>query len=211
MRQALHDMQFILEHLGVAVAAVTGVLAARGKQVDLFGVLVLALVTALGGGTIRDVALGVRPVFWVSDGSYVLTAVITALATFFLARVRPLPRQILLVADACALAFFTMVGTRKALDFSVAPHIAVAMGVITGVAGGMCRDVLTGEIPLVFRRAIYLYATAAMVGAVVFVGLEKWLPGHPANLPLGAAITLALRLAAMRWKLGLPVYSDAGD
>jgi uncharacterized membrane protein YeiH len=204
-------MQVILQHLGVAVAAITGVLAARGKQVDLFGVLVLALVTALGGGTIRDLTLGVRPVFWVSDGNYVLTALATALATFFLARVCELPRQILLVADACALAFFTMLGTRKALDFSVAPHIAVAMGVITGVAGGMCRDVLTGEIPLVFRREIYLYATAAMLGAVGFVALEYGLPGNPVNLPLGTAITLALRLAAMRWKVGLPIFSHRGE
>src|SRR5476651_2311283 len=136
-------MQPLLEHFGVAVAAITGALAARGKRVDLFGVLVLALVTAFGGGTIRDLVLGDRPIFWVRDGSFVITATAAAFVTFFIARIREIPRNVLLVADACALAFFTMLGAEKALAFNVAPHIAVAMGVITGVAGGMCRDVLT--------------------------------------------------------------------
>src|SRR5688572_9232631 len=130
-------MRYFLEHLGVAVAAITGVLAARGKRVDLFGVLVLALVTAVGGGTIRDLALGIRPVFWVSEPSFIITATATAFATFIVGRQRELRENVLLIADACALAFFTMIGTQKALACSAAPHVAVAMGVITGVAGGM--------------------------------------------------------------------------
>src|SRR5687768_15309050 len=106
-------MQAVLEHFGVGVAAITGVLAARGKRVDLFGVLVLALVTAFGGGTLRDLALGALPVFWVSESSFVITASATALATFFVARVRPLPEKVLLVADACALSFFAIAGAQK--------------------------------------------------------------------------------------------------
>jgi uncharacterized membrane protein YeiH len=201
-------MQAVLEHLGVAVAAITGVLAARGKRVDLFGVLVLALVTAFGGGTLRDLALGVRPVFWVSESSFVITATATAFATFFVARARQLPENVLLVADACALAFFTMVGTQKALTYAAAPHLAVAMGVITGVAGGMIRDVLVGRIPLVFGREIYLYATAALAGAIAFVGLERSFPSAWLNLPAGAALTLALRMAGIRWRLTLPLFDD---
>ena len=81
-------MYNVLEHLGVAVAAITGVLAARGKRVDLFGVVVLAMVTAIGGGTLRDLALGVRPVFWVSDPNFIITSTVTAFVTFFIARVR---------------------------------------------------------------------------------------------------------------------------
>jgi uncharacterized membrane protein YeiH len=201
-------MQSILEHLGVAVAALTGVLAARGKRVDLFGVLVLALVTAFGGGTIRDLALGDRPVFWVRDSSFAITASATALAAFFVARMRQFPQNVLLVADAGALSFFTAIGAEKALAFQAAPHIAVAMGVITGVAGGMCRDVLTGEIPLVFRREIYLYATAAAIGAACFVVLQSFAPNRSANLIAGTVTTLALRLAAIRWRLGLPVFDE---
>ena len=201
-------MQPILEHLGVAVAAMTGVLAARGKRVDLFGVLVLALVTAFGGGTIRDLVLGDHPIFWVRDSSFTITASATALLTFFIARTRELPRNVLLVADACALSFFTILGAEKALSFHVAAHIAVAMGVITGVAGGMCRDVLTGEIPLVFRREIYFYATAAALGAGFFVALQMWHPNRGTNLIIGTLATLTLRLAAIRWRLALPIFEE---
>jgi len=201
-------MYTVLEHLGVAVAAITGVLAARGKRVDLFGVLVLAMVTAIGGGTLRDLALGVRPVFWVSDPSFVITVTGTAFVTFFIGRVRELPGTLLLIADACALSFFTMVGTQKALTYAAAPHIAVTMGVITGVFGGMCRDVLVGRIPMVFGKEIYLYATAALAGAVIFVILEAWFPGAWINLPAGALITLILRLAGIRWRLTLPLFHD---
>jgi uncharacterized membrane protein YeiH len=200
-------MQPLLEHLGVAVAAITGVLAARGKRVDLFGVLVLALVTAFGGGTIRDLTLG-APVFWVRDAGFVITAATTAFVTFFIARIREIPRNVLLVADAFALAFFTMLGAEKALALGVAPHISVAMGVITGVAGGMCRDVLVGEIPLVFRREIHLYATASAIGAGFFVALRHWLPGRTAPLVAGTLVTLALRLAAIRWRLALPEFDE---
>src|SRR5262245_25051848 len=120
-------MQTILEHLGVAVAAITGVLAARGKRVDLFGVLVLAMVTAFGGGTLRDLTLGSVPVFWVKDSSFVLTVAITAVVTFIIARGRHWPGKVLMVADAFALAFFTMLGAQKALAVSPVPYIAVAM------------------------------------------------------------------------------------
>jgi uncharacterized membrane protein YeiH len=199
-------MHQLLEHFGVAVAAITGVLAARGKRVDLFGVLVLAIVTAFGGGTVRDLCLGSTPVFWVKDPSYLLNAAGVGVLAFFVARVRQLPGTVLLVADALALAFFTMVGTQKALAMGTAAPIAVAMGVITGVAGGMIRDVMTGEIPLVFRPQIYLYATAALLGSVVFVLLHQWRPEQQANLLVATSTTLGLRLSAIRWKLTLPEF-----
>jgi uncharacterized membrane protein YeiH len=201
-------MQTVLEHLGVAVAAITGVLAARGKRVDLFGVLVLAIVTAFGGGTIRDLALGVRPVFWVSDSTFIITATAAALVTFVIARAREVGGTVLLVADACALAFFTMVGAKKALTHDASPYIAVTMGVITGVAGGMIRDVLIDRIPLVFGKEIYLYATAALAGAVIFVLLENFFPGAWWNMPIGTIVALVLRLAGIRWKLTLPLFDD---
>jgi uncharacterized membrane protein YeiH len=199
-------MQPLLEHFGVAVGAITGALAARGKRIDLFGVLVLALVAAFGGGTIRDLILGDHPIFWVRDGSFVITAAATAVVTFFIARIRDIPGKVLLIADAFTLAFFTVLGAEKALTFNVAPHIAVAMGVITGVAGGMCRDVLMSEIPLVFRREIHLYATASAIGAGFFVMMLHWLPGRTVALITGTLVTLILRLAGIRWRLGLPEF-----
>jgi uncharacterized membrane protein YeiH len=204
-------MQHLLEHFGVAVAAVTGVLAARGKRVDLFGVIVLAAVTAFGGGTVRDLCLGSLPVFWIQDPRFLLNAVGVAVAAFFIARFHEFPETVLLVADAFALAFFTMVGTKKSLLLGMEPTIAVAMGVTTGVAGGVLRDVLTGEIPLVFRQRIYLYATAALAGSLGFVLLNKWFPEQRTNLLIGTAATLALRLGAIRWKLTLPEFEPVGS
>src|SRR3954447_13040810 len=153
--------QRCLEHFGIAVSAISGVLAARGKRVDLFGVLVLALVTSFGGGTVRDVLVGDLPVVWIREPAFLLNATLVTFVTFFVRRVRELPRSFLLVADAFALALFTIVGTRKGIVMNFAPPVAVLLGVVTGVAGGILRDVLTGEVPLVFRPQIYLYATAA--------------------------------------------------
>jgi uncharacterized membrane protein YeiH len=199
-------VQYYLEHFGVTVAAITGVLAARGKQVDLFGVLVLALVAAFGGGTIRDVLLGNLPVFWTADQTFILNATGTAVVTFYLVRYHELPMSVLMVADAFALALFTMIGTRKGLAFHVAPAIAVIMGVTTGVAGGIMRDMLTGEIPLVFRREIYLYATAAFGGASAFVALNLCSLDPKWNAIISTLVTLSLRLAGIRWRITLPLF-----
>ena len=101
---------------------------------------------------------------------------------------------------------FTIVGVEKSLRYGVANTGAVVLGVVTGVAGGIMRDLLSGEIPLVFRREIHLYATAALCGALVYVSLNAWLPAERTNLFLAATTTLLLRLAGIRWKLGLPVF-----
>lgn len=203
--------QYLLEHFGVAVAAVTGVLAARGKRVDLFGVIVLALVTAFGGGTIRDTILGDFPVFWAKDPRYIYTAGATALGLFFVARRHEIPRNLLQVADAFVLAFFTLVGLVKALNAGFAPAIGVVMGVITGVAGGILRDLLLGELPLVFRREIYLYATAAFGGSLVYVGLVAWNRDSEFDWIAGLLTILALRLAGIRWQISLPVFEVAQE
>ena len=198
-------MRYLFEHLGVAVFAITGVLAATNKRVDLFGVIVLALVTALGGGTLRDLILR-TDAFWISDTSFILTASTTAVLTFVVAKRWEPPASLLLVVDACGLALFTMLGTEKALTFSASNIPAVVLGVITGVAGGMIRDVLTGEVPLVLRAEIYLYATAAFCGAVVFIILMPRSPSRLAAEFVAVAVTLSLRLAAIRWRLRLPEF-----
>jgi uncharacterized membrane protein YeiH len=202
---------YTLEHFGVAVAAVTGVLAARGKRVDLFGVMVLAVVTALGGGTIRDLSLGALPVFWVRDPHYLITALGTAGAVFFVARSHRFPSPVLEVADAFVLSFFTMVGLMRALALGSTPLIGVAMGVVTGVVGGILRDRLLGEMPLVFRPEVYLYATASILGALAYVGvLQAGFPPYQA-LWTGLLITLLLRLAGIRWRISLPVFTPVDD
>jgi uncharacterized membrane protein YeiH len=204
-------MHFALEHCGVAVSATTGVLAARGKQVDLFGVIVLALVTALGGGTIRDLIMAKGPVFWMEDTRYLMNAAFTPLVVFYIVRYHELPTAVLLIADALSLAFFTIIGTQKALNYDLAPGACVMMGVTTGVAGGILRDVLLGQLPLVFRREIYLYATAAFGGAVLFVTLNKAGLEPATNLVFCTVVTLLLRLAGIRWKIALPMFRPKSE
>jgi uncharacterized membrane protein YeiH len=133
---------------------------------------------------------------------------VTALATFVIARFWTLPQRVLLVADAFGLALFTIAGTEKSLLLQSSGVIAIMLGVITGVAGGLLRDVLRREIPLVFQPDIYLYATAAFCGSAALVISQKYFPGSPANRFIAMAIILALRLAAIGWKLRLPVFKS---
>lgn len=195
---------YALDLFGTVVFAVSGALLAGRKQMDLFGVVVLALVTAVGGGTFRDLVLGRVPVFWVGDATYVVLAVGAGITAFIVVRYARYLVSWLAVADAVGLATFTVIGTRVAMDQGAAPVIAVMMGVMTGVVGGMIRDVLAGEIPLVLRREIY--ATASLVGAVVYVLLARSWGHSPTIVGAAALVTLALRLVAMRWHLTLPLF-----
>ena len=194
-----------IEYLACAVCAISGVLAAEGKRIDLFGVIVLALVTAVGGGTIRDVCLDTQ-VFWLKDPGTILSALLAALATFQLVRVTRLPSRALLIADAFGLALFGIVGTEKALLLGANWASAIMLGIVTGVAGGILRDVLRSEIPWVFRAEIHWYATTVFFGALVFVSLHHWLPPAESHRYIGMSVILLLRLAAMRWRLRLPLF-----
>lgn len=198
-------MIYTLDLVGTGVFAVAGSLAAGKKNLDLFGVVVLAMATALGGGTLRDVILGAHPIFWINDPTYVIVVATASVLTFVGARYFPPPVRLLVLADAVGLAVFTIIGAQKALAVGSLPVIAVLMGVMTGVAGGMIRDVLAGEIPLILRREIY--ATASLCGAIVFVAAGVWMPA-PSPVPgiAGVAVALGLRLAAIRWNLSLPVF-----
>lgn len=203
-------MSFWFEHFAVAVCAISGVLAATDRKVDLFGVLVLAIVTAVGGGTIRDLCLGVRPVFWVQDPSHIVTAALTALVTFVVARYWTLPHKALLIADAFGLALFTIVGVEKSLLYQSSGLIAILLGVVTGVAGGMLRDVLRREVPLVFKAEIYFYATAASAGALIYVLLARFAPAFTGGREISMLVILVLRLAAIGRKWQLPEFRVRG-
>lgn len=196
---------YVLEHLAVIFFAATGVWAARGKSVDLFGVIVLGLVTSMGGGTIRDLLLDV-PIFWIADANFLISGITAACLTFFVARHFRIPRRVVLIPDAFGLAFVTMLGTSKTHHLGHAGSVCVVLGVTTGVAGGMLRDVMSGEIPLVFRPHIFLYATAAAIGAVVYLLIDAVWPHRPGCMLIGVGVILVLRLAAIRWQIRLPVF-----
>jgi len=191
------------------VFAASGALLAGRKRLDLFGVVVIGLVTAVGGGTLRDLLLGATQVFWVRNPRYVGVAVAAVVAVLVGARWLGRRRSALLVADACGLALFSVLGAREAIGAGAPPAIAVAMGVMTGVAGGLMRDVLCGEIPLILRREVY--ATAALTAAGVFVGLTALGVGGDAPLWGGILAGLGLRLAAIRWGFSLPIFAVPED
>lgn len=198
-------MIYLLDLFGTVVFAIAGSLAAGKKKMDLFGVLVVAFATALGGGTLRDVILGAYPVFWISNTMYIFAAFCASVLTFGLARVFAGRNKMLQIADAFGLAVFTVIGTQKAAALGASPIICVIMGMTTGVAGGMIRDLLSGEIPLILRAEIY--ATASLCGAAIFIALSYLFPSENINISVSIAVTLTLRLAAIHWRLSLPVFS----
>jgi uncharacterized membrane protein YeiH len=190
--------------LGVAVFAISGALAAGRKSLDLVGVVVTATVTAIGGGTIRDVLLDRHPVFWIADPVHLYVIVIAALATVLYTRRWAPPERSLAVADALGLAMFTIGGVQIAEGAGLGGIVAVIMGTMTGVAGGVIRDVLTTEIPMIMRRG-RIYATASVLGGVLYLLLEPWTP-HAVAALTGMACIAGLRLAAILWNLQIPVF-----
>ncbi|MDN6180938.1 MAG: trimeric intracellular cation channel family protein [Halomonas subglaciescola] len=202
----MSGLVYWLDMAGVIVFALSGVVLACRKRMDPVGMLVLAAVTGIGGGTLRDLVLGVRPVFWVNDPTYLWVIFATvALALTGFHYIHRLSRGFMPVADAFGLAIFTALGTHKALELGYAGSVATLMGMMTGVAGGMIRDVLAQRVPMVLREEIY--ATAAFAGGVVYVLL--YAIGAPLVLTIGASLaaTLSLRLAAIYWQLSLPVFA----
>ena len=196
---------YAFDLFGVAVFAITGALMAGRKSMDLFGVLVIALVTALGGGTLRDAILDNHPVSWIRNEWYIVVAVLAALGTIAWVRfTRPIPELGLLVADAFGLAVFTVIGTQVAMQQHVPVSAAVIMGVMTGVAGGVMRDIICNEIPLIFHKEIY--ATACIAGSLVYIVLHA-LPTPPGvDVTISMLAVLGIRLAAIRWHLQLPRF-----
>jgi uncharacterized membrane protein YeiH len=190
-----------LDHLGVAVFAVTGALVASRKEMDLIGFIFLGVVAGVGGGTVRDMALGQTPVFWVGEPAYLLICVAASVLVFFAAHLAWSRLRVLIWLDAVGLALFAVLGADKALAFG--PVVAATMGVVTAVMGGMIRDILGGESPVVLRREIY--ATAALLGAVVYL-LALPALSHDAAILAGFLAGLALRGLALRQGWSLPPY-----
>lgn len=195
--------------LGIAVFAISGTLAAWRKQMDGFGVIVLATVTAIGGGTLRDLILD-SPVIWLSNNSYFLAIFIAAGLTILAVRNRlVIPNNTLQIADAIGLAFFVIMGTQKALDHGTSGFVAIMMGTMSGVCGGMIRDVLCREIPMVFRGE--LYAMTCIFGGLVYVQLLGFGVAQMPAMLAGMIALLTLRLAAIRWHLTIPVFGKKAD
>ncbi|MFV2100227.1 trimeric intracellular cation channel family protein [Micromonospora sp. LOL_024] len=188
---------------GVAVFAASGASAAVAKRLDLFGVVFVGFVAALGGGIVRDLVIDEVPPLAFADWRYATTAALTAAAVFWLHPQLTRLRSTVLVLDAAGLGLFTVTGTLKALDAQVPAVGACLIGMITAIGGGLGRDLLTAEIPVVLRREIY--AVAALIGSIVVVVLNGF--GHTGPVPLTAAVLLVfgIRLVALRRRWAAPV------
>jgi len=190
----------------VAVNAASAVLETEDKGMDLVGAVIVGLATSLGGGTLRDLLLG-RPVFWLVDVAYLGCGLLAVGITFVLARrirVRP---GLFVVPDAVGLALFTVVGCQVGLAAGVHWLSVSLLAVITGVVGGMLRDILVNEVPLVMRPGT-LYATASWLGALTLLGCMHLGLGDAVAALAGAAVVLSLRLASIRYQLSLPTYKS---
>ena len=193
-----------LDWLGVIVFAMTGALVASRKRMDIVGFILLGTATGIGGGTLRDILLGIAPVFWITRPSYLVVCVLVSSLTFFFAHIPRSRYRLLLWFDAVGMAVFAVTGAERALLADVAPIGAIAMGVITATFGGIIRDILGGESPVVLRHEIYV--TAALVGAVFFVSLSTAGVTREICLASGLLTGAVIRFAALRWNWSLPRY-----
>jgi uncharacterized membrane protein YeiH len=193
----------VIELSGVFVGALSGGLAAVRKQFDIFGIIVLAWAAGLGGGLLRDVLIGVTPPVGISDWRFIVVACLAGVVMYLFNPRLERARRMILVLDAGALALFSVAGTLKALELGVGPVAAVSAGILTGIGGGVLRDLLTGELPVVLHQR-QLYAVPAVIGAVLTALL--WVTGTLTVLTAGAAVgvVFTLRVAALRFRIQAP-------
>ncbi|MGM0944011.1 MAG: trimeric intracellular cation channel family protein [Bacteroidota bacterium] len=195
-------LQYALELIGTFVFAISGALAVREREHDLFGAGFTGFITAIGGGTLRDVLLDAHPLVWIGDIYFLYAILLGILAAFvfpdFLSRLR----KTFFLFDTLGIGFFTVLGVEKALSLGVRPEIAAIMGMFTAVMGGVIRDTLTNEIPILFRKEIY--ASACLSGAILYLVLNYFGLGREWNLLLSISTVISIRLVAMKYNLSLP-------
>lgn len=201
-------MLLLLDYLGTFAFAISGALKAARKEMDLFGLTVLAIVTAIGGGTLRDVMLGQRP-FWLTDFSYIYLSLLGTAAVAALYRLVSRFETLLLWFDAVGLGTFTVIGASRAMGAGVELTGTVLFACLTAIGGGMLRDVLAGDVPVVLRREIY--ALAAVLGALLYWSLRHWALADAMAAPTVVVLVTVLRLLAIRYQLGLPTLLTRGQ
>ncbi len=193
-----------LDLLGTAAFAISGALFAINKKMDPFGVFIIAFVTAVGGGTLRDILIGKSPISWMTDLNYVYVIFIAVtLAIIFRKRIAYLSKSLFLF-DTIGLGIFTIIGTEIGIQNNLHPIISVSLGMLTATFGGVIRDTLSNEIPLIFHKEIY--ATACIVGSVTYLILNQFQIDQNVNHILTTLMVIAVRLIAVKFKLQLPTF-----
>ncbi|MEZ4847531.1 MAG: trimeric intracellular cation channel family protein [Bacteroidia bacterium] len=198
MNQTLYTIDLI----GTFVFAISGALAGSGKKLDIFGATFLAFVTAVGGGTVRDLLIGSLPVGWIQDINYLIAILAGVVCTYFFKRyILPL-KKTLFIFDTIGIGVFTILGMNKALGLGIHPVMAIMMGMVSAVVGGVIRDTLTNEIPLIFRQEIY--ATACIAGGISFWLVGFVSPFPVVNVGITILVIIAIRVLAIRYRWSLP-------
>lgn len=209
---ALGGFQTLLEYLGTIAFGISGALVAGQKRMDWVGVLVLGGIVAVGGGTLRDLFLANGSVFWVDDPSYVVVGIVAAALTIPLFKTGTLQTlehyNFVDISDAAGMALFVITGTNVALSAGADPFSAAIIGVISGVGGGMIRDVLANQIPSVLKSG-YLYATAAMAGALLYVLLLELSLSPIVALWVPALAIFGIRMGSLAYGWGLPKFDTS--
>lgn len=197
---------YVLDIIGTFAFAISGALMASKKEFDLFGVLIIAFATAVGGGMMRDVLINAHPINWIGDLNYIWTIIAAVIFTFlFKSKIAPLSKTLFLF-DTIGIAVFTLLGTQKGLSYNLHPFIAVVMGMVSAVMGGVTRDVLTNQVPLIFKKEIY--ASACLLGGGVYLAANYF--QLPENTQFIATIltVISIRLIAVKYHLQLPKIKD---
>lgn len=197
-------LQYSFELLGTFFFAISGALAIQDHHDDLFGAGFTGFVTAIGGGTLRDMMLGSYPLVWIGDINFLYSILAGVLIAYFFFSVLIRLRRTFVFFDTVGISFFTILGVEKALSLGVRPEIAAIMGMFSAVMGGVIRDTLTNEIPVIFRKEIY--ATACLIGAVVYLILHSFGVDREINLIFSITLIFAARLLAIKYKLSLPNF-----
>jgi uncharacterized membrane protein YeiH len=197
--------QYPLELIGTFFFAISGALAMHDKDHDWFGAGFTGFITAIGGGTLRDIMLGSYPLVWIGDINFLYAVLGGVVAAILFFRIFLKWRRMFLLFDTLGISFFTILGTEKAIAMGVRPEIAAIMGMFTAVMGGVIRDTLTNEIPVVFRKEIY--ATACLVGAIAYLILDLNTPlERNYNLIISISFIILIRLLAVKYRLTLPGF-----
>jgi len=204
------QVQYLFELLGTGFFAISGALVANEKSSsDWFGVTFIGFVTAIGGGSLRDLLLGSYPIVWIGDVKFVYAIFIGVfLARIFYRYLEKLPKTLFLF-DTLGIALFTIVGTEKSLELGADPVIAAIMGMFTAVMGGVIRDTLTNEVPVLFHKEIY--ATACLAGAILYLTLFRLEVSRDINFLLSGALIVLTRVLAVRYNLSLPKFRTMDD
>lgn len=200
------DLIYVLDIIGTFAFAISGALVASKKEFDLFGVIIIAFVTAVGGGMTRDVLIDAHPINWIGDLNYIWTIMAAVVFTFlFKSKIAPLSKTMFLF-DTIGIGVFTLLGAQKGLSYDLHPFIAVVMGMVSSVIGGVIRDVLTNEVPLIFKKEIY--ASACLAGGTVYLITYHFQLSENIQFIATILTVIVIRSLAVKFHLQLPKIKD---